>query len=643
MASQSSTVAGNGNSSQSSDGNTVFYQNQDLNESVAEGMDPPLCPGERIVNNVRAREVTYLPHSSPYHSPVRGYLSITNYKLYFKSTDPPLVSDVPLATVARVEKMGRNSSKGENSYGIEITCKDMRNIRFALKQANHSRRDLFETLVQYAFPISNKLPLFAFEYKQKYDTNGWNVYKPFSEYERLGLPNDSWKFSKINEKYELCDSYPAVLAVPLIATEDDLRAVAHFRSRGRIPVLSWLHKESQAAIVRCSQPLVGVSGKKSTADEKYIQYIMDANAQSSKIYVMDARPQANAMANKARGGGYESEDTHLEIHFLDIPNIHVMRDSFNKVRGICANPIDENHYYSTLEASHWLDHIRTILAGALKITDKIECSKSSVIVHCSDGWDRTSQLTSLSMLMLDSYYRTLKGFQVLIEKEWLSFGHKFSQRVGHGDDKYQDQDRSPVFVQFVDCVYQLTRQFPNAFEFNEYFLITLLDQLYACLFGTFLFNSEAQRVKEDVKNKTVSLWSFINSNEDDFINPQYSSANNQVLIPVSSLKRIKLWVNYYLRHNPSLRLQEQIFYRQKELQLIKKQLSKRYDDLQSELQSKITTRATGAGAATANPTGGSQVSNNPQSNSQASRPPIPPPPSTSATSTGPRITNVLSL
>ena len=37
--------------------------------------------------------------------------------------------------------------------------------------------------------------------------------------------------------------------------------------------------------------------------------------------------------------------------------------------------------------------LQQILAGAVRVADKVENHKTSVLVHCSDGWDRTAQVT----------------------------------------------------------------------------------------------------------------------------------------------------------------------------------------------------------------------------------------------------------
>lgn len=61
----------------------------------------------------------------------------------------------------------------------------MRNLRFGHKQENHSRRNVFEKLQQYAFPLSHNIPLFAFEYTETFSENGWNVYEPMAELKRM--------------------------------------------------------------------------------------------------------------------------------------------------------------------------------------------------------------------------------------------------------------------------------------------------------------------------------------------------------------------------------------------------------------------------------------------------------------------------
>ena len=76
--------------------------------------------------------------------------------------------------------------------------------------------------------------------------------------------------------------------------------------------------------------------------------------------------------------------------------------------------------------------------------------------------------------------------------------------------------RCPVFLQWLDCVFQLILQFPCAFEFNEAFLVKLARHTYSSLFGTFLCNSERDRELEGVRQTTYSVWSFLRAGNNLF-------------------------------------------------------------------------------------------------------------------------------
>lgn len=60
---------------------------------------------------------------------------------------------------------------------------------------------------------------------------------------------------------------------------------------------------------------------------------------------------------------------------------------------------------------------------------------------------------------------------------------------------------------------------------------------------------------QELRSKTVSLWSLINSKIDIFLNPFYTPESGRVLYPVASMRHLELWVTYYIRWNPRIRQQ----------------------------------------------------------------------------------------
>lgn len=398
----------------------------------------------------------------------------------------------------------------------------------------------------------------------------WSIYNPIKEFVRMGVPNKYWRLSQVNSRYEMSSTYPSVLAVPTSIDDDVLLRCSKFRSKGRIPVLSWRSNINGCTISRCSQPMVGLTSKRSSDDESLVSDISNMSRadgldklsenpsalnksvdsfMSAPFLVIDARPSINAMANQAVGKGVESDKFYdnVCVLFMDIANIHAVRKSIDALQEAVT---DEVLWLKNLEASGWLDHVHKILLAASKISHYISHENCSVLVHCSDGWDRTAQLVSLSMLFLDEYYRTVVGFIVLIEKEWISFGHKFADRSGCTPAGWKDDERSPIFQLFLDCVHQCILQMPDAFEFNQGLLLFLMEYATSGWFGNFLFNTE-QELKTHVHGNglpALSIWAFVLSNKSEYINKTYKPQTS-LIVPVITRSRLIIWSEWFLRWN----------------------------------------------------------------------------------------------
>ncbi|RLO00662.1 hypothetical protein DYB28_005017, partial [Aphanomyces astaci] len=159
------------------------------------------------------------------------------------------------------------------------------------------------------------------------------------------------------------------------------------------------------------------------------------------------------------------------------------------------------------QETKWLYYLRLTLKATLHVVDLMHVQSASVLIHCSHGWDRTSQLVALAQLCLDPYFRTIQGFQVLVEKDFLAFGHPFNQGL----------------------------------------LCLLADELYSCRFGTFLLSTQQEREALRLRDTTTSIWTYLNGYRGVLENRTFVA--DQVLLPTqSSLLR---GVTVRVTHDPS--------------------------------------------------------------------------------------------
>ena len=190
-------------------------------------------------------------------------------------------------------------------------------------------------------------------------------------------------------------------------------------------------------------------------------------------------------------------------------------------------------------------------------------------------------ISSLIQLILDPYWRNKCGFQSLIQKEWIVLGHPFLNRLGLVYD--QETEPAPYFLLFLDCVWQLTMQYPTAFQFSESFLTTLWDSVHVTIFGTFIFNCEhdydvtvkvgasySSHRHRDVfgnyiilphfqeRTSLLSTWDwshqFTDRETQFFCNPLYDDSFTEHLEPKTGIPFLDVWSQCYFRWIPRLEI-----------------------------------------------------------------------------------------
>lgn len=280
------------------------------------------------------------------------------------------------------------------------------------------------------------------------------------------------------------------MVIPKYANHDSLNQCCRFRENKRIPILIYFYELANSSIWRSSEPKVGIfiDNPIELSKEEDVNYINQIKDLSKKLIICDTRKKVLS-GNMFLAGGYEKEQFYkgLDYKICELPNLEEINLSIDKANKIGKKNLRTQKSMSLIEESRWLEYQHMFLEKAYELS---ECLKqgSSLLIHGKEGWDKSCILSSLVQIIIDPYYRTIEGFIVLVEKEWISLGHQFVKRLGLEEKKQNES--CPIFILFLECLLQLLNISPHSFEFNNTFVLYLMRNLYNNKYGTFLVNCE---------------------------------------------------------------------------------------------------------------------------------------------------------
>ncbi|KAJ8263065.1 hypothetical protein COCON_G00155220 [Conger conger] len=499
---------------------------------------PDLLPGEVVFCS--ANPIVKYTQDELSQRGVFGTLVCTNFRISFVSDEDPAEeaqlfrnklygeNDIPLTCVDHIyggydEKKKLITGglfRNKNPSKIIIHCKDLRVFQFSLTYAKEEEaKKIFQGIVHHSLEPKSLKCVFAFSYCEKaapapevqkmHRTVMFDTVEDWTQ--EMKRTKGNCKVVSANENFSLSPTLPQFFIVPTAVLDEDF---TKFQGKG-VPLWCWSHHSGCALFKMASLPLVQEDGL----------------SQTYKIYtdrMLNAVAQTHLYSVKTE----ELSDTLPTIQ--DVQLSYSRFKQFFLIDNTTEFWMSDMKWFSSLESSGWLDIIRQCLQKAVEVVECLEKENTNVLIMEESGSDLCCVISSLVQLMLDPHLRTLGGFQSLVQKEWVSGGHSFLDRCNHLHHKDREL-QSPVFLLFLECVWQLLQQHGPAFQFSETYLTVLSDSLYVPIFSTFLFNSPHHRAtigkgesplaqRGPLSCPSVWEWSlqFERKAQDLFINPLYT-------------------------------------------------------------------------------------------------------------------------
>ncbi|XP_026741450.1 myotubularin-related protein 10-B [Trichoplusia ni] len=508
---------------------------------------PKLLNGELVTG--AAHSVVMLTPLSEWDRGRFGSLFVTNYKLSFVPLENSTTDeycqrnfllgafDVPLTGVGAVwltdggpirrRRLMPYGDMPAKVKGLQVVCKNMKVLTFSFANSPiDNGRKIALALMHHAFPKRHDL-LFAFEYREPYyptlpsDMNMFHRPGDWKrELERCECPH--WRITCINGTSDaFMLTAGETLIVPSSVLDYNLMESArHFRS-GRVPIWVWGRPEG-AALLRSGELLS--TEQSATAESVLLEQVRRSHPKLTPPHVI-----------------YLCGNTFTNTSGANVlPPLTTLQTSYKKLVELCTPTTlrqfwnQDSQYYTILDESRWLRYVANCIAFADDAAQQL-ANNVTVVLQEGDGVDYCAVVSCLTQLLVDPYFRTISGFQSLIQKEWIALGHPFCDRFGlprPGSPKEQVKgaaaaaQAAPVLLLFLDCAWQLLQQFPAAFQYSETYLTTLWDAAHNHIFDTFLFNCARDRDLAVAKNfvqRPVWDWGEQFSEQDKalFYNPLY--------------------------------------------------------------------------------------------------------------------------